>query len=154
MSSPAKVDVVVIGAGYTGLSCALGLARAGRSVAAIDAQAPGFGASSRSGGMIVETRSKHVYFRPSPDGERIIFGGRVSVHPIPPARSAQLLRRELGAILPDLADVRLTHSWTGNVAFTLRELPGIGCRDGLWHALGCNGSGLALIPYLGHKLAQ
>ena len=67
---------------------------------------------------------------------------------------AQLLRRELGAILPDLADVRLTHSWTGNVGFTLRELPGIGCRDGLWYALGCNGSGVALMPYLGHKLAD
>ncbi len=49
---PAKVDVAIVGAGYTGLSAALHLARAGRSVAIFDAEAVGFGASSRNGGMI------------------------------------------------------------------------------------------------------
>ena len=48
---PGRTDVAVIGAGYTGLSAALTLARAGRSVVVLDAQAPGFGASSRNGGM-------------------------------------------------------------------------------------------------------
>ena len=33
------------------------------------------------------------------------------------------------------------------------DLPGIGQRDGIWFALGCNGSGVALMPYLGHKVA-
>jgi glycine/D-amino acid oxidase-like deaminating enzyme len=104
--------------------------------------------------MIVETRSRHLYFRPSPDGERIILGGRAAVHPIAPAEAAAWLHREMCAILPDLAGVQLTHAWTGNVAFTLRELPGIGRHRGIWHALGCNGSGVALMPYLGHKLAR
>ncbi|PVA10533.1 FAD-dependent oxidoreductase [Pelagivirga sediminicola] len=49
---PAKVDVAVVGAGYTGLAAALSLARAGRSVAVFDAEAVGFGASSRNGGMV------------------------------------------------------------------------------------------------------
>ncbi|MCQ0090963.1 FAD-binding oxidoreductase [Roseovarius sp. M141] len=49
---PAKVDVAIIGAGYTGLSAALHLARAGRHVAVFDAEAVGFGASSRNGGMV------------------------------------------------------------------------------------------------------
>jgi glycine/D-amino acid oxidase-like deaminating enzyme len=43
--------------------------------------------------------------------------------------------------------------WTGNVAMTRSDLPGIGRRDGIWYALGCNGSGVALMPYLGHKAA-
>ena len=51
-SPPARVDVAIIGAGYTGLSAALHLARAGRSVAVFDARAVGFGASSRNGGMV------------------------------------------------------------------------------------------------------
>ena len=106
------------------------------------------------GRMIVETRSKHLYFRPSPDCERIILGGRAALHPIPLSDAARWLQRELGAILPDLATVQVTHCWTGNVAFTLRELPGIGRQNGVWHALGCNGSGVALMPYLGNKLAQ
>src|SRR5258705_6593922 len=49
---PRRCDVAIIGAGYTGLSAALTLARAGKSVVVLDATAPGWGASSRSGGMI------------------------------------------------------------------------------------------------------
>ena len=49
---PAHADVAVIGAGYTGLSAALTLARAGRSVIVFDAGTPGIGASSRNGGML------------------------------------------------------------------------------------------------------
>src|SRR5438874_5787580 len=49
---PKSCNVAIIGAGYAGLSAALTLARAGRSVVVLDALAPGEGASSRSGGMI------------------------------------------------------------------------------------------------------
>ena len=49
---PATADCVVVGAGYAGLNAALTLARAGRSVVVCEAGPPGFGASSRSGGMI------------------------------------------------------------------------------------------------------
>ena len=44
-------DVVIMGAGYTGLSAAITLARAGRSVQVFDRQKPGEGASSRNGGI-------------------------------------------------------------------------------------------------------
>jgi glycine/D-amino acid oxidase-like deaminating enzyme len=106
------------------------------------------------GRMIVETRDKHLYYRPSPDGTRIVLGGRAALHPIALDVAARWLRHELCAIFPSLADVRLSHVWTGNVAMTRSDLPGIGRRDGIWHALGCNGSGVALMPYLGHKVAQ
>ena len=49
---PARTDCLIIGAGYAGLSAAMTLARAGRSVVVCEAGPPGFGASSRSGGMI------------------------------------------------------------------------------------------------------
>src|SRR5580692_8438203 len=52
-ASPGPVaDVVVIGAGFTGLAAALVLARAGRHVVVVDANAPGFGASTRNGGQV------------------------------------------------------------------------------------------------------
>jgi len=103
--------------------------------------------------MIVETRAKHLYYRPSPDGKRIILGGRAALHPIPLEEAAGRLRTELVALFPALADSAITHCWTGNVAMTRSDLAGIGQRDGLWYAMGCNGSGVALMPYLGHKLA-
>ena len=49
---PSVADVAIIGAGYTGLSAALTLTRAGRSVVVLDARDPGQGASSRNGGMM------------------------------------------------------------------------------------------------------
>lgn len=103
--------------------------------------------------MIVETRAKHLYYRPSPDGKRIVLGGRAALHPIPLADAATRLRTELVALFPSLGDIAVSHCWTGNVAMTRSDLPGIGQRDGLWYTMGCNGSGVALMPYLGTKLA-
>lgn len=50
---PARVDVAVVGAGYTGLAAARELARRGASVAVFEAQSAGWGASSRNGGMVL-----------------------------------------------------------------------------------------------------
>jgi len=44
-------DVVIVGAGYAGLTAGLTLARAGRSVVVLDKMNPGEGASSRNGGI-------------------------------------------------------------------------------------------------------
>ena len=49
---PEACDVAVIGAGFTGMSAALTLARAGRDVCVLEVQVPGFGGSTRNGGMI------------------------------------------------------------------------------------------------------
>jgi glycine/D-amino acid oxidase-like deaminating enzyme len=58
----AEADVVVIGAGFTGLSAALGLREAGIEVAVVEAAEPGWGASGRNNGQVIPTLS-----RPDPD---------------------------------------------------------------------------------------
>lgn len=49
---PERVDVLIIGAGYTGLNAAIETARGGRSTLVIDSSEPGHGCSSRNGGQI------------------------------------------------------------------------------------------------------
>jgi glycine/D-amino acid oxidase-like deaminating enzyme len=50
-SLPSKVDVAIVGSGYTGLNTARVLAKNGASVAVLDRETIGWGASSRNGGM-------------------------------------------------------------------------------------------------------
>jgi glycine/D-amino acid oxidase-like deaminating enzyme len=50
---PERADVAVIGAGFTGLSAARTLARRGATVAVLDSNTIGWGASSRNGGMVL-----------------------------------------------------------------------------------------------------
>lgn len=49
---PGRVDVLVVGSGYTGLSAALTTARGGRSTLVLEAEDPGYGCSTRNGGQI------------------------------------------------------------------------------------------------------
>src|SRR5262249_7347730 len=50
---PPSADVAVIGGGYTGLSAARTLARAGARVVVLEKESIGWGASSRNGGQVV-----------------------------------------------------------------------------------------------------
>ncbi len=49
---PASADVVIVGGGLTGLNCAIELGRGGAHAVVIDAEAMGFGASTRNGGGV------------------------------------------------------------------------------------------------------
>jgi glycine/D-amino acid oxidase-like deaminating enzyme len=53
LALPERVDVAVIGGGFTGLSAARTLARRGAKVAVLEANTIGWGASSRNGGMVL-----------------------------------------------------------------------------------------------------
>ncbi|WP_410217940.1 NAD(P)/FAD-dependent oxidoreductase [Paracoccus sp. (in: a-proteobacteria)] len=60
LQGEARADVAVIGAGYTGLSAALHLARRGFQVTVLEAQRVGFGASGRNGGQIGSGQRQEV----------------------------------------------------------------------------------------------
>src|SRR3984957_2762554 len=52
-ATPESVDVAVIGSGFTGLSAARTLAKRGATVAVLESETIGWGATSRNGGMVL-----------------------------------------------------------------------------------------------------
>jgi len=55
LSGPIETDTVIIGGGFSGLSAALHLAKAGRDVVVLEGQAVGWGASGRNNGQVIPT---------------------------------------------------------------------------------------------------
>ena len=103
---------------------------------------------------IADTRRVLTYYRMSPDRKRLIFGGRAKFGHTDPVETAPILYRFMTDRYPQLKGVKITHAWTGNVAFTLDEMPHMGKFDNLHYALGCNGSGIAMMTYLGQQTAR
>jgi glycine/D-amino acid oxidase-like deaminating enzyme len=103
---------------------------------------------------IYDTRRVLTYYRMSGDRKRLVFGGRAKFGQYTPEQTAPLLYKFMCDRFPQLRGCRITHSWAGNVAFTFDELPHMGKLDGLHYALGCNGSGVAMMTYLGTMNAR
>ncbi len=104
--------------------------------------------------MIVETRERHCYFRPSPDRKRIVFGGRAAMFKTPDKFFENQLRMLLGGIFPELRNVGITHAWWGKTGFTFEMLPHVGKLANVWHAMGYCGNGNGMAPWLGYKVAN
>jgi glycine/D-amino acid oxidase-like deaminating enzyme len=104
--------------------------------------------------IVSDTRKVVYYYRASPDGRRILFGGRVSANETDPRKSGPLLHAELVRLFPELAGTRISHSWFGFIAYTFDELAHVGQRDGLFYAMGYCGSGVGMAPYLGMRIGQ
>jgi glycine/D-amino acid oxidase-like deaminating enzyme len=103
---------------------------------------------------LADTRRVLTYYRLSPDHRRVIFGGRARFTQVSPEVSAPILHRFMTDRFPQLKGVKITHAWTGNVAFTMDAVPHMGREDGMHYLLGCNGSGVAMMTYLGTQTAR
>jgi glycine/D-amino acid oxidase-like deaminating enzyme len=103
---------------------------------------------------ISDTKRVLCYYRLSPDGTRMVFGGRARFTPANPELCARVLHGYMTERFPQLKGARVTHSWTGNTAFTFDALPHMGEEGGLHYCLGCNGSGIAMMTYLGTQTAR
>lgn len=103
--------------------------------------------------MMVETRARHSYFRISPDGKRVIWGGRASMRPMGAAQAAARLRDTMLDVWPELAEAKISHAWWGYTGYSLTHMPHVGAHEGLHYAMGFSGSGTVMAPYLGAKAA-
>ncbi len=104
------------------------------------------------GRNVGDTRRVVVYYRPSPDGRRILFGGRAAAHETDVRRCVPRLRSMLAEVFPALAGVRVSRAWMGFVGFTFDTLPHFGEQDGLYYCMGYCGQGLPSATYYGRKI--
>ena len=103
--------------------------------------------------MLSDKRILGFYFRPSPDGKRILFGGRDGTYNNDPTEPVAYLRKNLLQIFPELQDTRISHTWFGNVAMHRDMIPRIFTRNDIVYATGFCGSGVVWAPWIGQRAA-
>jgi glycine/D-amino acid oxidase-like deaminating enzyme len=106
--------------------------------------------------MIFDCRHVLNYFRLSADN-RMIFGGRAAFFPETERtirRSAEILRREMVRVYPQLAETPVEYVWGGTLDFAFDQMTHVGEQDGVTHILGYAGHGVAMATYLGKTVAE
>lgn len=106
-----------------------------------------------AGRPVLDTHKVLNHIQPSPDGSRLILGGRACRNDGGLHGTADRLHRHFRRFFPELADVRISHCWDGTFAFTFDHLPHIGIHEGVHYALGFCGTGIPMGTWLGHKIA-
>ncbi len=107
-----------------------------------------------NGRTISESPRITSYYRLLPGDRRVMYGGRARFENVHPDFSATLLHRMMTDRWPQLKGVRITNSWSGFVAMTADAIPHMGGEEGLHFCTGCNGSGVAMMTYLGNQVAR
>jgi glycine/D-amino acid oxidase-like deaminating enzyme len=106
--------------------------------------------------MIYDSKHYLHYYRLTPDN-RMLFGGRAAFFPETKDtihRSAEILRRGMIEVYPQLRDVKIDFAWGGTLDFCFDTMPHAGNLDGIYYALGYAGHGVAMATYLGTKIAE
>ena len=106
--------------------------------------------------MIYDSKNYLYYYRLTPDG-RMLFGGRAAFFPENDQtvrQSADILRRGMVGVYPQLADARIEYVWGGTLDFAFDIMPHAGQMDGMYYAVGYAGHGVAMATYQGQKIAE
>jgi glycine/D-amino acid oxidase-like deaminating enzyme len=107
---------------------------------------------SPKGRMFYDSKWFLNYFRLTPDG-RLLWGGRndlstnLDLH-----ESKNRLQKQMIHTFPELRNVPITHTWTGQLGITFDLMPHIGRVNGIHYALGYGGHGLSIATYLGIEI--
>lgn len=106
--------------------------------------------------MIFDSKNFLHYYRLTPD-RRMLFGGRAAFFPESEQtvrRSAEILRRGMVHVYPQLTDARVEYVWGGTLDFAFDIMPHAGQLDGMYYAVGYAGHGVAMATYQGQKIAE
>ena len=105
--------------------------------------------------MIYDSKHFLYYYRLTQD-RRMLFGGRAAFFPETQntvRQSAEILRRGMIHVYPQLRDVKVEYVWGGTLDFAFDVMPHAGKIDGMYFSVGYAGHGVAAASYLGTRLA-
>lgn len=88
---------------------------------------------------------------------RMVFGGRAAFFPETSntiQRSAEILRREMIEVYPQLKDVQVEYVWGGTLDFAFDMMTHVGEEDGIYYSLGYAGHGVAMATHSGKTVAE
>lgn len=103
---------------------------------------------------VLDSNMNIDFVRPAPDSARILVGGSTGARLSGTDAIADRLRQILRRILPQLAEVRFSHVWSGQCAATFDMMPHLGHDGHIWFGMGYNFAGLPMGTYFGRKIAQ
>jgi len=106
--------------------------------------------------MIYDSKNYLYYYRLTPD-RRMLFGGRAAFFPENDQtirRSADILRRGMIDVYPQLRDAKVEYVWGGTLDFAFDIMPHAGQIDGMYYSVGYAGHGVAMATYQGQKVAE
>ena len=106
--------------------------------------------------MIYDSKNFLYYYRLTPD-RRMLFGGRAAFFPESDQtvrRSAEILRRGMIDVYPQLSDAKIDYVWGGTLDFAFDIMPHAGQLDGMYYAVGYAGHGVAMATFQGQKIAE
>jgi glycine/D-amino acid oxidase-like deaminating enzyme len=92
-----------------------------------------------------------ISMRRSPDGTRILFLWRTGTRQTGAREKGRQLWRDAARIIPEIATLKLSHSWTGRCAGTFDLWPHLVTHDGIHFAGGYCFAGVPMGTYLGTK---
>jgi len=106
--------------------------------------------------MIYDSKNYLFYYRLTPDN-RMLFGGRAAFFPETAKsirKSAEILRRGMIDVYPQLRDAKVEYVWGGTLDFAFDIMPHAGQLDGMYYAVGYAGHGVAMATWQGQKMAE
>ncbi len=150
-------DIVFAGGGYTDALCPA-LKRAVLPIATYvlltEAAGDLLGETIRTTAAIGDDRRAGDYYRVV-DGERLLWGGRITTRTSDPNNLAALLRKEMVSTYPQLAGLKVELAWSGLMAYARHLMPQIGqLSPGAWYCTAFGGHGMNTSSIGGRLIAE
>ena len=103
---------------------------------------------------VYDNRFAFDYYR-RVGGDRLLWGGRISILDRRPAQIERLMRKDLGRVFPSLIDCAFEFSWGGWMSYARHQMPILAeIEPGFWLAIAFGGHGMAPTTLAGEVLAD